>query len=87
MPNQNLPASTSALFRQIRLILECKQEVFAELLEISQSKLSKIENGRMRPDFALLSRLRVVMSNHRPEMNHHFLNQSNIREWLAEESS
>ena len=67
-------------------MLEYKQEVFAALLEISQSKLSKIENGRLRPDTSLLSRLRDVLSRYEPEMRYYFLSQSSIRDWLAEES-
>lgn len=84
MPNRNLPAPTSKLFRQIRLMLEYKQEAFAELLEISQSKLSKIENGRLRPDIMLMARLREVLSHYEPEMHRHLLSQSNIRDWLIE---
>lgn len=65
-------------------MLEYKQEAFAELLEISQSKLSKIENGRLRPDIMLMARLREVLSHNEPEMHCHLLSQSNIRDWLIE---
>lgn len=66
-------------------MLEYKQEVFAELLKISQSKLSKIENGRLRPDSTLLNRPREVVITYKPEINDHFLKQINIREWLTRE--
>lgn len=85
MPNRTFPASIPILFRQVRLMLEYKQEVFAELLKISQSKLSKIENGRLRPDSTLLNRLREVVITYKPEINDHFLKQINIREWLTRE--
>jgi hypothetical protein len=45
--------------------------------------LSKIENGRLRPDNTLLSRLQKVLLSCKPEISHHFLKQSSIQEWLA----
>ena len=83
MPKRTLSALSPEIIRHARLTLDKKQMDFAELMHISQSKLSKLENGQLRPDAAFERRLQSVMQQYADTVEFHLSRKLRpMLEWL-----
>lgn len=83
MPKRILSSLSPEIIRHARLTLDKKQIDFAELMQISQGKLSKLENGRLRPDTAFEQRLYQVMQQHAAALEKHLVkNLEPLLQWL-----
>ena len=85
MPKRKLATIPPEIIRFARQCLNKKQTDFADLLGISQGKLSKLENGQLRADAVFEERLRDLMMFHENKVAAHLSNQLQpLVKWMGD---
>ncbi len=79
------PPLSPEIIRLARLMLDKKQTDFAESVKISQSKLSKLERGQLRPNVCFENEFRGIMKDHFAELEERLSNHAKLVEWLQAE--